>query len=531
MSNLPTLVPLSEIEPAAYNPREADTQRLEALRLSLSKLGFILPLYATDGGHLLSGHQRSTVAEMLGCESVPVVRVNAKNERVRNINLLFNRATNDMGKRDTSANLWDTGALNRILELAETMPDRDPLSAEFNRCMTPVDVPISDLLKGLTVEYDSGAMSMCAKLLMFHVVMPVVATPSGRIINGQYRLMAAAEAARKGTDATYPVVYISEDEAELSEALLNMISMKFTVENQYADQLRFGAFRRASNIVEDLLPCYRMLADNFVHKSAEQSMKDEPKFWNKFRQAYGESIADLGAGQRRTRPKMEARGIRCIDWEPYPLDWRHELDEEVNRAKPSLVLARKVTDEFLADVATGVRYSTVGLPAVLNSVPFRFDRRCLLAMAHSLVGIGDQLVGDCRSNLELEVDRPWLRVRESGKLGTAMALFRLDYEPGVVLGDVAAMPKIQKLHSPSEIRADLSLFFEDVLLKTTAIKHYYRCRAPKRINPAVLKTALLHEFNLPYEGGESIRRGQEALEAFGQRLKIDFSKIKEAPRP
>ena len=56
------LLPVSALRPALYNPREADAERLELVRLSLRKLGFLLPLVATTDGEILSGHQRHAVA-------------------------------------------------------------------------------------------------------------------------------------------------------------------------------------------------------------------------------------------------------------------------------------------------------------------------------------------------------------------------------------------------------------------------------------------------------------------------------------
>ena len=52
------LLPVSALRPALYNPREADTERLELVRLSLRKLVFLLPLVATLDGEILSGHQQ-----------------------------------------------------------------------------------------------------------------------------------------------------------------------------------------------------------------------------------------------------------------------------------------------------------------------------------------------------------------------------------------------------------------------------------------------------------------------------------------
>lgn len=100
-ATLPVLVNIDDIQPAAYNPREADEYRLDLLAASLSYLGFVLPLYATPDGHLLSGHQRQRTARRLGATKVPVCYIDLPKKKWKNINLVFNRITNDM---DTNQN-------------------------------------------------------------------------------------------------------------------------------------------------------------------------------------------------------------------------------------------------------------------------------------------------------------------------------------------------------------------------------------------------------------------------------------------
>ncbi|UKA27176.1 ParB N-terminal domain-containing protein [Photobacterium damselae subsp. damselae] len=51
------LVPIDSINPSSYNPRKADQKRLKILELSLSKLGFVMPIYCDKSGEILSGHQ------------------------------------------------------------------------------------------------------------------------------------------------------------------------------------------------------------------------------------------------------------------------------------------------------------------------------------------------------------------------------------------------------------------------------------------------------------------------------------------
>ena len=86
--------PITALIPDKKNPRKADDARLGLLRLSLAKLGFLMPVYATPGGMLLSGHQRQRVATDLGIENIPVVTIEVAEKDIQGINILFNRATN-----------------------------------------------------------------------------------------------------------------------------------------------------------------------------------------------------------------------------------------------------------------------------------------------------------------------------------------------------------------------------------------------------------------------------------------------------
>lgn len=60
------LVPIESIHASDYNPRKNDEKRLHLAELSLRKLGFLLPIYATEDGEILSGHQRTLVAKRIG---------------------------------------------------------------------------------------------------------------------------------------------------------------------------------------------------------------------------------------------------------------------------------------------------------------------------------------------------------------------------------------------------------------------------------------------------------------------------------
>lgn len=96
------LVPIGDVRASEYNPRKNDEKRLALTEMSLRKLGFLLPIYADKDGEILSGHQRHLVAERMGFDKIPVQYVDQEDLNSRKaLNVLFNRATNDLQKQDT----------------------------------------------------------------------------------------------------------------------------------------------------------------------------------------------------------------------------------------------------------------------------------------------------------------------------------------------------------------------------------------------------------------------------------------------
>lgn len=441
--------------------------------------------------------------------------------------------TNDMRSIETSDTLAKTLPLHRLQELLDAVPDKTPDHPDFYRCAHAEEVPVDDLFANLARTYESNAVGICRKLQTAGVFMPAVLDPTGKVINGSFRLMALAETKptlerQNRWPVTFPAVRLSKEEAELADLLLNLVSMKFTVEKQYADLLRWGAFRRQENKVVDLPQSFRILVNNWKASSAKDDLDESDKFWNEFRKQYGEVICDFGAGQRRVKPLLEQKGIFCSEFEPYPCDWRGEIAGDHRRDLPNLELSRLVTDRFLADVAAGAKYSSVVLAAVLNSVPFHYDRMCVLAIAHSLCSFGGQVVGQGRSPENTSsVNYLKNRTDPDGHHLPAPSTFVLEYEPNTTIGNVGMAPKVQRAHSVQEVKQMLSTFFETVQVTTNRNYWWMLAKNPKRINPAILAKAVAHEFNLPFKNGtqmDSIDRREQALDAFSTRLGIDLRK-------
>ncbi len=86
-------VPVSELNPAAYNPRDIDAESFVGLQESLKKFGMPQPIVVNKRtGLIVSGHQRAKAAQVLGWETVPVVEVDLSPTEEKALNVTLNNA-------------------------------------------------------------------------------------------------------------------------------------------------------------------------------------------------------------------------------------------------------------------------------------------------------------------------------------------------------------------------------------------------------------------------------------------------------
>jgi ParB/RepB/Spo0J family partition protein len=84
-------IPLSEINPATYNPRTISESAFAGLKESLKKFGMPQPLVVNKRNNVLvSGHQRAKAAESLGWQTVPVVYVDLSLSEEKALNVTLN---------------------------------------------------------------------------------------------------------------------------------------------------------------------------------------------------------------------------------------------------------------------------------------------------------------------------------------------------------------------------------------------------------------------------------------------------------
>lgn len=272
--------------------------------------------------------------------------------------------------------------------------------------------------------------------------MPIIADESGCVVNGIGRLQMVAEAG----ESSWYVLTLDPTRAEFAHAMLNLLSMDFDLHAKYADLLRYNSFRRSHHRRPYLGRgmTYWVIGGRPSRQFNIANAMDRAK-WVK---VHGTSVVDFGAGHFTETDLLRSAGIHVAAFEPYRL-----TGSEIDRPK-SIESARL----FLTDVASGRRYESVFVSSVLNSVPFYEDRRAIVKIVSALCDGKAYFVAlhtQCVAYRTFQAQ--YLNNADAGK-----SRLKLDYEPGIAMGDISELPKIQKYHTPEEFYALLKTAFQTV---------------------------------------------------------------------
>lgn len=490
------LVEIDKLIPASYNPRKVDPDRLALVELSIKKLGWLLPVYATESGELLSGHQRTHVARNLGYSHAPTVILPSMDDQARKaINILFNRSTNDMDIDTVSHDIKQQLIALNPQKLANDFPDLK----ENYPCMNAIRLPIAPYVKANTGNWIQYARNVSGGLHQRKILMPIVVDDKMQVVNGIGRLQLAAE--KKHTHAEF--VILDEAKAQLARAMLNLLSMDFAVEEKYADLLRFNSFRR-------LISSRSKLGRGFVflvigNKPSHTFDIKNPKHMAAWQKRHGNTVVDFGAGHLHETHLLRNAGVDVTPFEPFYVNAKEKIDKEKSKQ-----LAR----EFLDAVASGKQWSSVFISSVLNSVPFLQDRKHIVKIVSALCSPTTNVFAVASS--EKQVAFKNISKKFFSQVHSKMLL---NYEDNVMLGDIASAPKVQKYHTPQ-------MFYE--LFKTAFAKvevgydigiNVYAV-AKESLPLDGLRAALEFEFDLPYPDGSKMGLVEEAIEAFQKRHSI-----------
>jgi hypothetical protein len=511
----PVLVDIDKLKPSAYNPRKADMERLNLVALSLRKFGWLLPIYADKNGEILSGHQRHMMAKELGATKVPVVIVkDLPLERRMGINVLYNRATNDLKKNQSSSDLKEMILqADRLIEEVTKLPDIPVDTDEWYPVMRTKPQSVLRLMSNNDRWTEQHAIVMAGQLRKNGLpLMPVVVNPDMKVVNGVARLTYAAQNKIDFVDT----VQVPTELTEHAAAFLNLLSMDFNLEDRYADLLRHNSFRRKNQRTTILTPTF--LEDFLKHFISSGNRNgafklDDPKHVELWKKYYGEHVIDFGAGLCDKTEILKNMGVDAVAFEPFFLaDDAETIDTEA---------ARELCRHFLSRVADGTEWSSIFIASVLNSVPFYEDRVHIVTIVSALCG-PDTKVHSCA--ISTDSDRWHNHAQGDIKKGhdTASGGFALSYEPRVILSDISLKPKVQKYHTPTEFKELFLTGFKQCQVMPTAKNGLILAvsKGPKTIDPEKLSRALEFEFDLPHPNGKRLGLADEAKAAFSKKLGI-----------
>lgn len=502
------LTNIDEVYPASYNPRERDRERIELLKLSILKLGFLLPIYANQDKGILSGHQRQQAARELGIKQIPVEFLNCDDEgKEMMINIAFNKGTNDFSKNAITfeVNQELKEQLKEIGDLINRIPDKK--DDEMFPCMSSVSVS-SDLLKiNNRDQFSAGAMSTYGDLYdLTKVIQPIVITNDYRIVNGIGRFFYCLSKGIK----SFQCVVISNDEAQLARLMLNKLTMDFNVKDKYADILRYNSYRRASGVRNHLGMAYTV---GITSKSAKSIDIYNPVDRMKFKHVYGSRILDFGAGLMEEIEMLKTNGFDAVGFEPFTL--KRVDGRPVNDL--CLESSRKTAKNLIDEVATGKPFDSIISQTILNSIPFDEDRKKYLLILSFLC---DEKTTAFIGTNSVEM----VRIQQTDNVTNSVEFnrkaFRMEYESGVTLGELKKDPKMQKHFTDQEVYDLCIPYFEAVNFTSKRGTVYCICRGPKLdFSMEELKEAVDFEFNLPYPDGERLNMHDQAWKVFSKRAK------------
>ena len=495
MTYQPVMTPVSMLRLDEHNPREVDPIRLEEIGASLRKLGFLLPIYATEDGMVLSGHQRLTASISMGIENVPVVTVSMRSkpdESIGRLNYLFNRATNDFAKTSRP-------------KTPETTPMWEDLSSDtksFFRCMDPEMCSVQDLKRALPPG-NHAYMALAAALYREYKTVQPVIIEGDRIVNGVGRVAAAVHLGL--TD--WPVVIVQPHEADYASACLNDLSMEYSYEGKIGDQLRYGARRlpMLDRGESSRVTGVQTMAIRPVPKAHWDVRRPEnAKLWTR---AYGYTVLDFGAGTDKSSEVLRHIGVEVDTFEPFV------CPPSRKGTMPSRTVSLPGIEKFLASVQRGTQWHSIFVNGIMQAIPFDDDRQKVITILSALCGPKTTLYA---ATLAPETIGYKQKMAQSNFLG----IQRLD-DSGIESVVQTSSFKTQALFPEPYWAGLFTAGFQSVKVKHRKNLEAI-ARSPIPVDKARLREAIEFEFNLPYPDGERMDLVDVALQAFEQRLEVSL---------
>lgn len=458
--------PLSDLQPADYNPRRITPGAFEKLQDSLRRFGVVKPVILNRDGTIVAGHQRTKALKAIGAQVVPAIILPVKANRQDEIrfNLMHNSVETDSTE----------GRVTGDLPFGYSMVDWRRITTEGSRAGGGAVVKESAKL----ISRYGGWGSV------------VVAEDGTIIANCDYAL--AARSTRtpllvyRMRDSEVPA-FVTALGVDYGEYYFEPLGVK-GYNQMHAQPNRLRGVRDEQG---DLLPHSTDLASKVYRFMVEPHLAgllpDKPR------------IVDFGAGHGDHAKNLRSRGYRVLTYEPHlRLPGKEALDVRG--------IVASVRD-LGRDVAREGLFPVVVLDSVLNSVIGPKFEEAVLVTVNALTARGGVCFTNARS---LEAAEQLAKVKHDSS--TVRRIEFLDeHNFSATFRD--GKWTLQHFHRRQEFLDLCGRYFGNVVLTGSDNYHRVALRDPLPMGEERYRSALNIELNMELPGGRYHNRHEHAREA------------------
>ena len=435
--------PISDLNPADYNPRLIDEKSFRLLRESLSKFNVIKPVLLNANGTLIAGHQRVKALIANGQTEVPALRTKP-------------------------VVLKDEARLNLYHNSIETNHSTVKITGELPvgyQWITPDRIEIIERRKPAIVA------EICRLILKYGEWGSLIVAETGEVLfNSDYAVSAAT--IRKPV-----LIYVLEKEK--AEEMFDYLKRDYgqynydtlPVENINQKKCQMHRLRNGEKGKQNRSSCYELLA--LPNITPEQRGFD-----------FGEGYGDY-------RKRLQSEGYDIIGYEPFQTVLGTSAVD-----LPTIRTAIKRTEESITE--NGL-FDYVILDSVINSVTsLEFEHYVLTVCNALLHPDGTFFTATRRHQDHVEAAKKRFTRKQRAIEFVDDDGFSTVFRDGLWTK--------QRFHSDESFRQTLLRYFDEVEIMPfhdrMKLQIGATCRKPKPLAEGIYRTAIDTEFNLDYNGAK-----------------------------
>ncbi|MFE2584016.1 ParB N-terminal domain-containing protein [Streptomyces sp. NPDC059378] len=443
--------PLTDLQPADYNPRLLSDEAFERLKQSIGRHGIVKPVILNADGTLVAGHQRTKAMKALGITSTPAVMLGTKVRLSDEIqfNLLHNRV-----ETEASVVYAQPGPLGAWSWIPwQTINVANSRNKPFQQA----------------ISYMTGGHGAWGS---------VVIDDQGRIaLNAEYAVVAAAN---------------HFDVLAWTCTSLDAAQLVADLTGEYGVYDWTGLEDQAPVYNQHIVQPKRLRQYTSLRKAGRLAYKSE--VWEKLalprlREAPDLRVVDFGAGHGDYAKKLRPEGYRIDDYEPYrttPGKYAVDIKGVVEMIR---TIERRLAEHGL--------YDMVVLDSVINATTSLDYQHWVLTTVNALCRPDGTV---CIGTRNLLAELAFENKQHATSRHDSTRLSFLDKE-NVDMRFMQGKWMRIRFHTPESLHELLGAYFGEVKVagRSNATLRVV-CRKPLKLSDLDYEKALNEEFNMPYPG-------------------------------